>query len=680
MRPLLVALSLAAALPAAQGARAGANPIGKVLELIGNLQAKVIQEGEEAQKLYDEFAEWCEDRSKDLGFEVKTAQADSEALTAAINEEEALSASLNTKIGETAGSISEDEADLKAATAIREKEVAVFQAEEKELMEVVDMIERATGILERELKGGSLLQSQTRSATSLASALSTMVQAAMIGSEDASKLTALVQSAANTDDSDEMGAPDPDAYEGHSSSIIDTLSDLGEKAQTQLDECRTKETAALQAYEMTKQSLTDQIRFANKDLAEAKGNLAASAEKKSTAQGDLAVTTKDLKADLEAKSELHHECMTKAEDFETEVKDRTEELKALAEAKKIIQEMTGAAAAQSYDSAASFVQVSAKAKATSGNFEVARMIRELGAKHHAAALTQLASRISQAMHYSTGDPFEKIRGMISDMLEKLQGEADADATKKAYCDKEMGESTEKKSDKEDELEKLSTKIDQMTAESAKLKEEVAALQNSLSKLATSQAEMDKLRSEEKALFEKIKAEIEMGLEGVKKALSVLKEYYGKAEGGSSGGAGSGIIGLLEVCESDFSKDLAEIVSAEETAVATYETETKENEIEKATKEGNVKFKTKESASLDKASAEATSDKAGVKEEYDAVLEYFSKIQGECVAKPETYEERVKRRTAEIAGLKEALSVLENESAFIQQTSTHRALRGIHHHA
>ena len=64
-------------------------------------------------------------------------------------------------------------------------------------------------------------------------------------------------------------------------------------------------------------------------------------------------------------------------------------------------------------------------------------------------------------------------------------------------------------------------------------------------------------------------------------------------------ATSGIIGLLEVCESDFSEELAEITEAENTAAAAYEQETKENEIAKVIKEQDVKFKIKEAAGLDK---------------------------------------------------------------------------------
>merc|ERR1719343_1799697 len=98
--------------------------------------------------------------------------------------------------------------------------------------------------------------------------------------------------------------------------------------------------------------------------------------------------------------------------------------------------------------------------------------------------------------------------------------------------------------------------------------------------------MDKIRGEEKALYTKSRAEMEQGLEGVNLALKILNEYYGK-EGKAhvaADGAGSSIIGLLEVVESDFSKNLAEIVPTEEAAVAEYEETSKENAIDKTNKE------------------------------------------------------------------------------------------------
>merc|ERR1712190_514112 len=121
----------------------------------------------------------------------------------------------------------------------------------------------------------------------------------------------------------------------------------------------------------------------------------------------------------------------------------------------------------------------------------------------------------------------------------------------------------------------------------------------LSALAKAQAEMDKIRLEEKDEYTKAKAEMEAGIKGVQLALKVLRDYYAKADKAhvSDEGGGAGIIGLLEVVESDFSKGLIEMTSTEEAAQASYDQETKKNEIEKTTKEQDIKYKTEEATGL-----------------------------------------------------------------------------------
>merc|ERR1719229_1880136 len=136
--------------------------------------------------------------------------------------------------------------------------------------------------------------------------------------------------------------------------------------------------------------------------------------------------------------------------------------------------------------------------------------------------------MASAMRFSARagqDPFGKVKGLIADLITKLEGDAATDASHKAYCDKELAETEVKKGEKAYEIEKLSTKIAQMSARSAQLKEEVAALQKALAELAASQAEMTKLRSEEHELYVTSKATTEKGLEGTKLALKILKEYY-----------------------------------------------------------------------------------------------------------------------------------------------------------
>merc|ERR1719451_111021 len=416
-------------------------------------------------------------------------------------------------------------------------------------------------------------------------------------------------------------------------------------------------------------------------MDKAKKNMAASQEGKATAEGDLDATSKDLADDISTKSTLHQDCMSAAEEFEAETKSRGEELTALATAKKVIKEATGGAAEQSY----SFLQVE-RAKVASradlAKFEAVRFVRDLARKSKSPALAQLASRMSSAMKLGAAageDPFSKVKSLSTDMIATLESEAEEDASHKAYCDKEMSEATAKKDELTAESDKLSTKIAQDKAASAKLKEEVAALQNELANMASAKAAADKLRSEEKAAYEKNSAEMKQGIEGVKMALKVLKEYYAKAADASHGaaeGAGSSIIGLLEVCESDFTKGLTEMTAEEDSAAADYDKYCKEDEIAVTMKSQDVKYKTKEAAGLDKSVSELSTDLSSVSDELSAVMSALDKLEKMCVAKAEPYAERKARRESEIAGLKEALQILEQETALLQTPSKH-TLRGAH---
>merc|ERR1719478_965705 len=241
---------------------------------------------------------------------------------------------------------------------------------------------------------------QLKNAGSLTEALTAMVQASVFSSADAKRLTALAQ----TDEEDQdTGAPAAAVYESHSGGILDTLAGLLEKAESQLDEARAKETAAKNNFDMLKQSLSDEIKFANKDMAAAKKSLDESAETKAKAEGDLSSTTKDLNTDTKALADLHHECMTKANDFEMETKSRGEELAAIAKAKEIIIEATSL-------SQVSLLQV-ARSRLTSGQavsqYEAVRFFRDMAKKQKSPALAQLANRMYASMH-AGGDVFGKI--------------------------------------------------------------------------------------------------------------------------------------------------------------------------------------------------------------------------------------------------------------------------------
>jgi len=660
------------------------SPMEKTIQLLEGLSAKIVKEGEAEAALYEKFTAYCNDESKETQFEVKTSKADAERASAALADETAKIGAAEAKIEELSTTIATAEKDLASATKIREKENADFTKVESELMEGVSMLERAIAIIEREMAKTGFIQGAD-SMKKVSDALQVVMDAGMVNSQDRTKVQALLQAqTAEGEDDLELqpaGAPDPAAYKSKSGGIVDVLEDMLEKAKAELADAQKAEMNSKFDYEQLKQKLEDAMKFGTKELGETKSAKAAAEEAKAVAENDLAVADKATAEGSKHLSDLQNECMTKATEYEESQHGRQGELTALATAKKILEEKTGGAADREY----SFLQISsstsAGAHAKKLKDRVVNMLQALATKDDSNAISLLADRVEAASMMGE-DPFAKIKGLISEMIEKLEADAAKEAGHKAFCDKEMSETKAKKEEKESDLDTLGTKIDKATSKIAKLKEEIATLTEELGAIAAAQKEADEIRMAEKEAWAAAKADYESGVEGVGMALQVLRDYYAEkdealiqAQHDKATGAATGIIGMLEVIESDFTKSLADGSATEAMAIEAYEKLTQDNKIATTEKETAVEYKTKDQKETEARLSGLKEDKASAEKEYAAIMEYWEKLQPMCIAKPEPYAERKRRREAEIAGLKQALTILEEEAgspAFLQVRTARRA--------
>jgi chromosome segregation ATPase len=535
-------------------------------------------------------------------------------------------------------------------------------------------------------KKPALMQVASKGLQGVVQALRLVVDSAAFTAHDQQRLLALVQEQQGTEEDQPQ-----EAYKSKSGGIFTVLQELSEQAETQLSELRRAEQKSNQNYKELKASLDNEIAAANADMEEVKKEKAGATEAKATTEGDLQVTLEDLKQTAEALKLAQNECMTVAAEHEGSVRSRATELKTLAAATEIINKMTGAAAKQSY----SFLQEDSRVTLDLTHSTVITLVNELSHTIGGEDLAQLSSRISavaKLSQFSGDDPFEKVKGLIRELIDKLQKEADEAVSEKAYCDHEMAKTATKKSELDDDISELTAKIDSALARSAELKQDVQDIQEDLLALAHETDEAKKLRQAEHADYSKAKADLEQGLSGVRRALVILREYYASGDDASllqesaedvqsfeaamkqpskptshsaNKGAGGGIIGVLQVAESDFANNLAKLEMEESTAQEAYEKTMKENEITKTAKEQDVKYKTQEFTALDKDISELVSDKDSQQSELSAVLEYGAKLKERCIKKPEPYEERKRKREAEIAGLKEALSALASEASLQQ---------------
>lgn len=655
------------------------NPIGQVLDLLSKLYNTVVTDGEKEQKQYETFAEWCEDQAKDRQFEIKTGKAQAADLRATIEKTSAEIEADNSRIGDLTQAIAANEADLKKAADIRAKEHGTFKKEENEMVETVDTLRRAQSVLSKHLKKGGSFAQLPQAFLDLTNSLKVILDGAVFSTRDKSALHSFLQS-----QEEGVDAPVAKAYESHSGGILDTLADMQEKAEGLLADARKTEVNSRHSFELLQQSLKDELKVQNDDLSNTKQQVAQTGEVKANAEGDLASTTKDLEEDEAYLRDLSQNCQQRAIDWEVSQKSRAEELKALSDARKIIAEATGGAAERQY----SFLQISGKEPKTVVFSQIEQKIKNLGKQDKSALLVQLAGQIRGAVSMNA-DPFAKVKGLIQDMISRLEKEAQEEASHKAFCDKETSTNEAKRDKLQATVNKLNTRIEKATAGVAKLKEQVAELQQALSNIAKSQKEMDGMRADEHEEYTKAKADFEQGITGIQLALKVLREYYQKqgaslvqqpAVGvhGKSTDSASGIISILEVAESDFARSLAETQEAEDDAVSVYEKTTQENQVNTATKKATVTGKQQESARLQQSISDNTSDRDGTSTELAAVLEYLEKLRPQCTTEPESYEDRKARREHEIEGLKDALDILENETAFTQENASFLALRSRNH--
>jgi hypothetical protein len=657
------------------------SPVQKVVELLEECKGKVAKDLAAEAGVMEEYTTFCDDELKAKGYAIETSTREIADLEATIADSTATAMAMADEISTLGTEAAAKNKELYDATEVRKAKNAAFVASESELVKSVDECSRAVVALE---KGMALMQGGKRREAkkqlkAVTMALTSIVGAISIETESSRKLKSFLQQTDAEADSDDLTLKQPQAkmvaYESKTGGIVATVKDMQAKAESELSDLRKKEMADAHEFKLLEQSLSGEISHNSDKTATATKAKASAEESQATAEGDLAATTKTKAADEDYSATLKTECEMAASEWAARQASAKEEMAAIDKAKEIL--VSGVVA---------FVQQGSKLRkksdfddedsesdaASEVRVKLVKKIQSLGKEFHSFGLMQLAS-------VAGSDPFVKIRGLIEDMIAKLLKEAQEEATQKAFCDAEMGKSSTSKAEKTATIDKLQTRIDGASATIAELTEAVKTLQSEIAEIDASQAEATKIRTTESADNKAAIADFSQSADAVVKAMGVLKSFYEGAAliqvssktgrpsfGGAKSDTGSSIISVLEVAESDFTRLLAETETAEDAAAQAYEKQTKENGISKTTKETDAKAKESEIKSLTVQLGHSKEDHASTSAELDAVLSYIDKLRPQCEEKAMSYAEKKAAREAEIAGLKEALEILEG-SSFLQSS-------------
>jgi len=292
-----------------------------------------------------------------------------------------------------------------------------------------------------------------------------------------------------------------------------------------------------------------------------------------------------------------------------------------------------------------------------------------------AQAAKLGSRyLAVIAQHVNEDPFGKVKSMIKDLIVKLMEEANAEADQHAYCTTELATNKQTREIKGSEVDDLTAKADQLTAQSEQLASDITKLSDDIAEIRGEQAEATKMRTSEKAENTKTVSDSKDAQVAVEQAIQTIRDFYASAAPafvqvhsaknsdpytGLQGESG-GVLGMLDVILSDFARLESDTSAAEDQAAAAYKSYTAESteDVEVKTTElkhkESKKMQTLESLDQTKKELELT------QEELTTALDYYSKLNADCVDTGLSFEERTTRREEEVQSLKEALKILDGE--------------------
>mmetsp|Transcript_138033 Transcript_138033/g.385062 ORF Transcript_138033/g.385062 Transcript_138033/m.385062 type:complete len:665 (+) Transcript_138033:95-2089(+) len=637
-------------------------PVQQVVQMLTEMKTKGTSAMELEKKVMADYTKWVNDRVTDLGFEIKTAEGEVEKLTAAIGKAGNTISRLGSEIGELDAEIAQLEADKKAATDQRNTENKEYQKAQQDYSESVDALESAIQVLKSQAydrpQAELLLQSAAGKTPALRRALAALLQ----------------EEKAN-------GAPAVAAYEFQSDNVISVLEKLHEEFKSGLRDVETAEANAAHAYDLQMLHISNTLEYLSHHRGE-KAVLKGQEQAEAAAfKGQLSETKVDLAEDKKLLAETQATFEVKKRTYEGNQQVRAEELEVIGKAIEILSDPT---VAESYAKHINMLQTLAKPISSHVAFfqeKSERASQRALARDQAVELLRLRAKaisskvLANAAADMAENPFAKVVEMIKELLDKLTEQASSEADHKQWCDGELKANKLRRNSATTAVERLSAEVEELAAKIAAMAAELATLSKEQASLATAMTEATVFRQREAAENEAAIKDASQAQEALKKALEILREFYAsqasfvqrtkqvpemQAYKGMQGSQ-KGIIGMLEVIESDFARLETDTRASETQAAEQYKEFMAES---KASKESKHKLEVQLKLDKDQAEFEQgrkKDDLDAASKELAAANTYYDSLKPPCLVVHVSYEDRAARRKEEIAALKEAYEILDRKS-------------------
>jgi len=693
--------------------------VNKVVTMLEELQAQILDEGEKEAATYNKFSCFCKDTTAEKTAAIEAGRDKKAELTSTIDKLANKRAKLDSKIEDLTEAIEKLEKEIKEAKEERAKELKVYQANAADLAAALEALEGAIKVMKAS-KGPSLVELKSVAKTFREAAM--LADALGINSPSQHKAVLFLQEAPEVNMED---------YKFHSDDIIATLEKLQDAFRKEKNEVDEEEVKSVQAHTMLVQEKTDLLKTKNGELEETKKEKADTKELIAENSQELTTVAATLLDDQQYLGKLAEMCTNTAKTWDQRSKVRSDELSTLVAAISIVKDsvkgntsaktvrfaqqgvivhLAEAAAhspealeaieadAEAADEQAgtpvtflqrlmskpaataktAFLATRVRASPNDAEEAVVTLLRDKGQQLKSTLLMSLANHIS-------ADPFAKVKQLIQELIERLLTEAANEANQKGWCDKASADAKQKREQAATEIEELNAKMAELEAEIGELTEELAVLKKEIAELKANRKQAEKLRKEEKAENEATLLEANAGLEAVKMAIDVLDKFYktvddakvdlslaqqgpgddapdagfdiGEAYTGAQGAA-TGIIGMLDVIKSDFERTIKETTKEEAEAEKEHLEFMTKTGISLAEKEMAQEQKKKYKSDAEEQLEEASDSLNDHTEILSKAIAELLDLKPVCVDTGMSYKERVARRQDEIDALNKALCILK----------------------
>merc|ERR1712079_462007 len=633
-----------------------ANPIRRVVTLLQNMQKKVEEEGAKEKKLFEKFMCYCKNGLGDLRQGIDAAEAKVPKVTSALAEAEALKEQLDKDIGELKGGSGDAKAAIAKATGIRDKEAAAFAKDSADKKTNIAALKKAIAAIEAGM-AGKFLQTSTENVATLQQLVINMD----MSSTDRDMLTSFLSQGSG--------------YAPASGEILGIMKQMLETMEKELNDITVTEEKAIKDFEALIAAKEKELN-ANTGAMETKIERAAEVGLEIVEmKEDLDDTSKALVEDKKFLAELEKDCGTKEGEWNERCKIRAEELLAIGDTIKILND----------DDALDLFK---KTLPSSSLLQMQRTSAEV--KQQALAVLRASkgdSRldfIALALRAKAPAVFDKVIGMIDEMVILLQEEQVQDDEKKKYCEAELDKV-------EDEKKSLERKVDDLTKAQeegkdtlATLGEEIEALADGIKALDKQVAEATENRKEENTEYKEEMAANVAAKKILELAKNRLAKFYspktaaasfatvGLHEAGSAApppppetwGAykkqteeAGGILGMMQVMISDVEKEITESKTEEENAQEEYDTLIADSGEKRRMDSQSLSDKESAKADLEKSLQQLAKDEKTTKFEVMATAETLKDLHLECDWLLNNFEAQKEARSGEIDALKKAKAVL-----------------------